>query len=99
MALVVTWQDEEWGRREPIRGAIVCLSYGRAAVSVVRPDPSVPPWSRAGIDHYTPGWTGSQPKALKRGSLRYSGLGGLPRVCGMILRRARRDFEQGTQEQ
>ena len=77
----------------------MCLSYGRATVSVVRPDPSVPPWSRAEIDHYTPGWTGSQPKALKRGSLRYSGLGGLPRVCGMILRRARRDFEQGTHEQ
>ena len=75
----------------------MCLSYGRAAVSVVRPDPSVPPWSRAETGHYTQGWTGSQPKALKRGSLRYRGLGGLPRVCGMILRCARRDFEQGTQ--
>jgi hypothetical protein len=60
---------------------------------------SVPPWSRAETGHYTPGWTGSQPKALKRGSLRYRGLGRLPRVCGMILRCARRDFEQGTQEQ
>ena len=80
-------------------GAIAGLSYGRAAVSVVSPDPSVPPWSRAETGHYTPGWTGSQPKALKRGSLRYRGLEELPRVCGMILRCARRDFEQGTQEQ